>query len=90
MKRHKGFQRHGRGVYRCTICARATRVVTQCNDRICPECYELAGLENSILDGAATVAEIAPERDWLVAKAVKQGSDEAKIRKSFEELWGAE
>jgi hypothetical protein len=84
MKRH--FQRFGRGVYNCAICARKTREAGQGNDHLCPECYELAGWENSVLDGGS-VEEVAAERDRLLAKAVSQGSDEARMRKSFVQLW---
>lgn len=80
------FQRGGRGVFKCKVCGRGTREVNQSNSRLCPECWELAGLENGVLDGGA-VEDYAQERDRLVAKAVKQGSSESKIRTEFNRLW---
>ncbi len=42
----------GTGVYSCTACTRKTRQTGGDNDslKMCEECYEIAGLENTIAD----------------------------------------
>ncbi len=44
--------RRGSGCYTCDSCKRKTRATGGDNDslRLCIECYEIAGLENSISD----------------------------------------
>jgi hypothetical protein len=86
MQNRKHF-RHGRNVFACEVCGRQTRDAgDNSNSNCCPECYELAGWQNAVFDGVE-LGEIAPERDRLVAKAVNQGSDEARIRREFPELF---
>lgn len=47
------FIRGAGGVFKCDVCTRSTRFTgEQSRDsRLCPQCWELAGLENSVLDG---------------------------------------
>ena len=90
MRTGKYFERYGKGVYKCVICKRGTRVTTQGNDDLCPECWELAGLENTVFDNGKELARewgVAKERDALFAKAVKQGSDGDKMKAQFKELF---
>jgi len=86
MRNYSKFQKGHRPVFTCATCGRSTRLAGQGNDEMCAECWELAGLENSVLDGAP-IAEVASERDYWVTKAVKMGSDAEKIRKSFSDLY---
>lgn len=86
MQNKKSFQRYGRGVYKCVICKRSTREAGQGNDQLCPECWDFAGQENCVFDGCADEWTVK-EREALLKKAVKQGSDEALIRKNFAELF---
>jgi hypothetical protein len=81
------FQRSAKPVvFTCCVCDRRTRLSGQGNDELCLECWELAGLENHILDGGK-ISDIATDRNRLYAKAAKQGSDAAKIRAAFPRLW---
>lgn len=84
--RHNHFQRFGRGVFNCDTCGRSTREAGQGNDHLCPQCWELAGWENSVLDGES-VESVAKVRDQYVASAVAKGGDFAKIRRHFATLW---
>lgn len=61
-----GF-RPGRTTYLCDTCGRRTRETpTQgIGSHLCPQCYELSGLENSVADGVLTHSEIATDRDAL-------------------------
>ena len=90
----KHFQKFGKGVFTCPICNRGTRTSTQGGDSpLCPECWELAGFGNQLSDDGQL-----HESDWtevlrLFKKAVKQGSDAARMRQEFPELlerFGAE
>jgi hypothetical protein len=82
--------RYGRSTFTCLSCGRRTRDAGQGWVECCFECYELAGLDNSVNDGAAALAEVILERDRLLAKAVKQGSNEARIRNQFSYLFPSE
>jgi len=88
MRNHSKFQKGHRPVFTCATCGRSTRLAGQGNDEMCAECWELAGLENSVLDGAP-IAEVASERDYWVNKAVKMGSSFERIRKHFNDLYEA-
>lgn len=85
--KHNHF-RLGRSTFVCGVCGRRTRdagqgVSTEC----CPECFELSGLDNTVNDRGATLEEVVSERDALLSKAVKRGSDEARIRREFRYLF---
>ena len=80
------FQRGARGVYKCDVCGRSTRVVDQSNDRLCNECYELAGYENSLSDnGSLDGAEQSIVAD-LYHQAVKRGGNADLLHKEFRDL----
>src|SRR5262245_22634638 len=54
------------GSFKCDVCGRGTRHTgTQSmGSKLCPQCYDLAGIENEISDGFCTAAE----RQGLVAE----------------------
>jgi hypothetical protein len=57
----------------------------------CPECWELAGIENAFSDGPEEArASYDREIKRLVAKARKQGSNADTMRKSFPFLTDAD
>ena len=65
----------GCAVYKCRLCQRLTRQTGQGdNDHIglCAECYELAGLENVVMDGdelrAVDVDRIHALRAFIASK----------------------
>jgi hypothetical protein len=80
--------RPGETTYVCDCCGRRTRYtgVQAVSSRTCPQCWDLAGLENSVMDGTDPV-EVTEERDRLVAEAVARGGDHDRIVKIFNELW---
>lgn len=86
MRNRSHFQR-GSGVFTCDACGRRARVVDQSNDQICQQCWDLAGLDNSVNDGAMTLAEAATERDDLFATCVARGGDPEKIKRDNSFLW---
>jgi len=90
MNRNRYFRRGGRGVFKCAICERGTREAGQGNDRLCPECYELAGLENMIFDGHSTAAELANDSAALLKRIIKRGGNAEKVRKDFATLFPTE
>ena len=51
MQKHNRFAR-GSGCYRCQNCKRQTRDTGGDNGnlQLCPECYEIAGIQNDIWD----------------------------------------
>ena len=53
--RHSSFQ-HGQGAFACRNCQRKTRDTGDNGQvQMCPECYELAGLENALSDSGEEV-----------------------------------
>lgn len=76
MANNSRFQR-GTGVYPCNVCGRRTRHTgTQsAGNKICPQCFDLAGIENEISDGYRTAAEAADEIRALVADIAAKGGD---------------
>ena len=53
MKSQNNRFKRGSGVFNCSSCTRATRDTGGDNTdlRLCEECYEMAGIENTISDG---------------------------------------
>jgi hypothetical protein len=71
------FTRRDGGTFPCGVCGRLTRhtgVQSRGND-ICPQCYDLAGIENEISDGYCTQAERQEDIDALVGIIAKRGGD---------------
>ena len=86
--RNSRFQR-GSGVYVCRVCERRTRAtgVQALGSELCPQCWDLAGWDNSVNDGNSTLDEVMAERDRLLREAIKGGGSEAKIKAAFDFLW---
>ena len=54
MKRVTNRFERGSGLFTCRVCSRKTRSTGRGdneNCRLCVECFELAGIENSFMDG---------------------------------------
>lgn len=69
------FQR-GSGVFTCVCCTRKTRATGGDNHdlQLCEECYEMAGIENAILDGnddTVLLAKFAELKAACIAKGGK-------------------
>ena len=85
--------RHGRGsTFKCDVCSRLTRDTGNGVTHLCAECWEIAGLDNMVNDngyevGSKDYAEARAECDMLLAKAVKKGSDGAKIKVMNGFIW---
>ena len=80
--------RPGRSTFICGVCGRRTRDAGQAiSSECCLECFELAGLDNTVNDGCAPLDEVAAERDALVARAIARGGDAARIRCEFSFLF---
>ena len=67
----------GSAVFKCNVCGRGTRDTgaQSAGNKICPQCYELAGIENEISDGWATLAERRAAIDTFLAHIVSKGGD---------------
>ena len=78
------FQR-GSGVFKCDCCARNTRNTGQPHgSRLCAECYELAGWENSLSDEGP--ADFLKHKDDVVGelnRCVERGGNVDLLRKEF-------
>lgn len=85
------FQRHGRGVFNCAICGRGTRQSTQdsADSELCPQDWDLAGLDNTVNDNGLDPSEYAAERDRLLAAIVARGGDPERVKAAHSFLWPA-
>lgn len=74
-RRRSGFQQ-GSGCYTCATCGRKTRNTGQSlSSELCPQCWDLAGLENEVSDGHQTLEEALPEARRLLAEIRSKGGD---------------
>ena len=95
MKRRSAHSNFGRGgTYKCHVCRRLTRATgaQALGSELCPECWELAGLDNEVNDNGLDLSlpdmhRLVEERDRLLAAAVKKGGDEARIKGCNDYLW---
>lgn len=64
--------RKGSTTFKCSVCTRLTRDtgVQPLGHHICPQCFDLAGIENEISDGHCTADERKAEIDALLAHVV--------------------
>lgn len=82
----KTFQRGGPGVFTCATCGRRTRETTQAiGSHLCGDCFDLAGLENSLSDGCFTDADV-PEVKRLHAAIITKGGNAASVQRNFTDL----
>jgi hypothetical protein len=88
MSKKSRFQRGAGGVFKCQCCERSTRVVDQSSDsRCCPECWELAGIDNSVNDGHQSWDEVASECNHLLEVIVKKGGNAENVKSDCDYLW---
>lgn len=86
---HRTFIR-GSSVFTCTLCDRRTRLTDQGNDTLCPQCWELAGIDNSVNDGYQTWEEVRVECEALLAHIGSHGGNVASAKAGFDFLFIAE
>lgn len=69
------FERGMGGAYTCDCCGRRTRYTGEqsMGSKTCPECWELAGIENEVSDGYKTVREVAGEVRELMRQCEGKG-----------------
>jgi len=81
----KKFYR-GSSVFKCKVCGRGTRDtgVQSAGNKICPQCFELAGLENSISDGHESRADVLGYIARLVADIEEKGGDTSDWKETFQ------
>jgi hypothetical protein len=74
-RKRNTFTRVGGSTYTCDCCARLTRHTgaQALGSKLCPDCWDLAGLENEISDGVATSADHADRIRALTASLAAKG-----------------
>ena len=72
----KKFYR-GSSTFFCNVCGRRTRDTgaQSAGNKICPQCFELAGLENEISDGHSTLEENIEQIVSLVKEVKEKGGN---------------
>ena len=78
--------RRGSSTFNCNTCGRLTRDTVGTNVQSCEQCYELAGLQNSLWDGCFDEGDI-PARDGYLRVLVEKGIDAEKIKAEFKDLF---
>ena len=76
-KRRNTFSKMGGSVYTCDCCGRRTRHTgaQSLGSTLCPQCYDLAGIENEISDGYTTLADAREQIDALLAEIRAKGGN---------------
>lgn len=71
------FTRLAGSTYACETCGRRTRHtgVQSLGSRLCPQCFELAGIENELADGYAALDDRRAQIDTLVAEIRAKGGN---------------
>jgi len=77
--------RPGRSTYNCDICKRLTRETgaQSIGSHLCPQCWDLAGLENEISDGMETVETYKDNIVGIVKELEAKGGDVSDWIKTF-------
>jgi hypothetical protein len=77
MAKRNTFTKAAGSTYKCDTCGRGTRNTGDqpIGSRLCPQCYELAGIENEISDGYRTQADAQPQIDNLMAAIRAKGGN---------------
>lgn len=82
--KHDRFRR-GSGCFKCVVCQRMTRDTGQGVDHLCEDCYELAGIDNTVNDNGLK----AGDKDFemyrhevirRLAKIAAKGGNVAKVK----------
>lgn len=71
----------GGSTYDCDCCGRRTRYtgVQSMGSKLCPQCFDLAGIENDISDGHSTVEDNRAEATRLIAEIAAKGGDTTNV-----------
>ena len=79
MRRRNTFSHVAGSVYPCDCCGRKTRNTgaQSLGSKTCPQCFELAGIENEISDGYTTVDAERGRIDALLAEIAEKGGSPA-------------
>ncbi len=77
----------GSSVFPCNVCGRKTRDtgVQSVGNKICPQCYELAGIENEISDGYHTFEERKDQIKEYMDEIAAKGGDITDWKQTFPE-----
>lgn len=79
----RNFQR-GQSTFDCGVCKRLTRNTGDNGGvDLCPQCYELAGMENSISDGYVTLESQRPKARKLIDAIRAKGGAVTDWLKTF-------
>lgn len=75
----------GSAVFTCNVCGRGTRDTgaQSVGNKICPQCFELAGLENEINDGHSTREDNLDTIETLVDEIASKGGDVSDWKLTF-------
>lgn len=76
----------GNSTFICTCCGHRTRIVDQPEGSdLCPDCYDLFGLQNMVWDGCADARTVS-ERDRLLKALADKGADVDKAKRQLKDL----
>ncbi|MHB1260352.1 MAG: hypothetical protein ACYC2H_01415 [Thermoplasmatota archaeon] len=78
------FQR-GHSTYACGVCSRLTRATgaQSLGSDLCPQCWDLAGIENEISDGHTTLEARSAEITDLVDDIRAKGGNTSSWNEAF-------
>jgi len=73
--RRRNTFRQGSATFRCRCCKRLTREtgVQSLGSQLCPQCFDLSGIENDISDGHSTAIDNAAQIKGLTSEIAAKG-----------------
>lgn len=86
MRKHNRFEQ-GASTFICQVCDRRTRNTGQDVDHLCADCFEIAGIDNTINDGGYKPGtpdfdEFIPELIQRISRIAKLGGNVTKVMQS--------
>lgn len=83
-RRRDGFK-PGRSTHPCDVCGRITRETNAVSvgSKLCPQCWDLAGIENELQDGYRTPQDAQAQAEGLIAEVEAKGGDATSWRDCF-------
>ena len=73
---NSSYFKKGSGVYKCGCCGRSTRATGRGdneNNGLCAECYDLAGIDNEIVDGYVELDDVRDQYAGLLRAIRSKG-----------------
>jgi hypothetical protein len=88
--RKDGFTR-GHTTFKCQVCTRLTRETHGNGTECCPQCFEIAGLDNQVNDsGEPLPADVLADCESYLKEIIAKGGNGAEVKRCNTFIWPGE